>query len=240
MRAIAKAGIGTTRLNAEHAQPPRTADEATHRWQRFRRGKARVLNHLLDEQYQLCCYSEIRPDRLGLGCHIEHLQPKSQYPLRTFDYQNLAASALDSDNDLKAFKAQANETFGGHAKLNDYDSTLFISCHQSDCARFFAYLSDGRVVPASGLASHDTAKASYTIALLNLNSPYLVTQRQSWWDELDQWLAEHDAKGWSLEHLAEVDLVPTGGKLSQFFSLTRQFFGSVAEQVIAKRAPELR
>jgi len=239
MRTIVKKGVGTARLNAENENPPQTADEATHRWQRFRRDKARVLNHLLDEQFQLCYYSEIRPDQLGLGCHIEHVQPKSQYPQRTFDYQNLAASALDSANDLNAFKAQAHEVFAGHAKLGEYDPELFVSCHQSDCTRFFAYLSDGRVVPASSLESHDTEKASYTIMLLNLNSAYLVTQRQSWWDELDHLLEEHETKGWNLEHLMEVDLIPAGGKLSQFFSLTRQFFGRLAEHVVAQHAPQL-
>ncbi|EJT4385593.1 TIGR02646 family protein, partial [Salmonella enterica] len=50
---------------------------------------------LLNEQYHLCCYSEIRADLRGLGYHIEHVENKSQQPGRTFDYQNLAASALD-------------------------------------------------------------------------------------------------------------------------------------------------
>lgn len=238
MRAITKQGTGGFHLNQSHANPPQTRDQATSCWSGFNH-KAAVLSQLLDEQYQLCCYSEIRPDRLGLGCHIEHVQPKSQYPQRTFDYQNLAASALDSADDLSAFKAQAHEVFAGHAKLGQYDSRLFISCHQPDCARFFAYLSDGRVVPADGLVPDDIEKASYTITLLNLNSPYLMTQRQSWWDELDQLFAEHQAKGWSLEHLVAVDLIPAGGKLSQFFSLTRQFFGPAAEKVVAQHAPQL-
>lgn len=238
MRAITKRGTGGFQLNQSHGNPPQTGDQATSRWHGFKH-KTTVLEQLFDEQYRLCCYSEIRPDLLGLGSHIEHVQPKSQYPQRTFDYQNLAASALDSESDLKVFKVQAQEVFAGHAKLDGYDPNLFISCHQSDCARFFAYLSDGRVVPASSLTQNDTAKANYTIALLNLNSPYLLTQRQSWWDELETLFAEHQVKGWSLECLAAVDLVPTNGKLSQFFSLTRKFFGPVAEQVVAQKAPQL-
>lgn len=51
---------------------------------------------LLNEQYHLCCYSEVRADLRGLGYHIEHVENKSQHPERTFDYLNLAASALDS------------------------------------------------------------------------------------------------------------------------------------------------
>jgi len=57
-----------------------------------------VLQALLDEQYQLCCYSELRADQEGLGYHIEHLENKSQAPARTFDYSNLAASALRGDD----------------------------------------------------------------------------------------------------------------------------------------------
>ncbi|ELI0860547.1 TIGR02646 family protein, partial [Salmonella enterica] len=68
---------------------------------------------LLNEQYHLCCYSEIRADLRGLGYHIEHVENKSQQPGRTFDYQNLAASALDSENGLHLFGINA---FGGHAR----------------------------------------------------------------------------------------------------------------------------
>lgn len=240
MRSIRKTGAGGQALATAHAQPPQTDAEATRRWRRFKRGKPRVLSLLLEEQFGLCCYSEIRADQAGLGYHIEHVQNKSLYPLRTFDYQNLAASALGND-DLQVLKMQGHEAFGGHAvgKQTTYDPHLFISCHQPDCQRFFAYLSDGRVVPAGKLSATDFAKADHTIRQLNLNSPYLVTMRQAWWDELDQLLVEHQAKNWSLQHLVSVDLVPSNTKLSQFFSITRQFFGKVAEQVLHQNAPGL-
>lgn len=81
--------------------------------------------------------------------------------------------------------------------------------------------------------------ARYTIDLLNLNSAFLINRRRRWWDELDQLLREHVAKDWSLEYLASIDLVPMGGKLSRFFSLTRQFFGDIAERVLRQQATEL-
>ncbi|MBP8168326.1 MAG: TIGR02646 family protein [Azonexus sp.] len=237
MRSIKKMGAGGRLLAAAHTNPPHTDEEATRRWKRFRRAKPRVLNYLLEEQYGLCCYTEVRADKLELGYHIEHVQNKSLYPQRTFDYQNLAASALSSD-DLHAFKVQGYEAFGGHAagKQTTYDPNLFISCHRPDCHRFFAYLSDGRVVPASSLSDEEHAKADYTIRQLNLNSPYLTTLRQAWWDELDQLFVEHQAKNWSLPHMVALDLLPAGNKLSQFFSITRHFFGGVAEQILQKNA----
>lgn len=236
MRAIRKIGVGPFKLNAAHARPPTTSAEATSRWHSF--SIRATLNLLLEEQYQLCCYSEVRSDLLmpDLGSHIEHCQPKSSYPQRTFDYTNLAASAFNS-NDLNKIKRE--EVFGGHAKGSDYDPAKFISCHQPDCARYFAYLSDGRIVPSLTLNNVDRDKAKYTIDLLNLNSNYLIPLRQKWWDDLDNLREEHITKDWSLEYLVAIDIVPTGNQLSPFFSLTRQFFKEVAEKILKEQAPDL-
>lgn len=240
MRTITKQGNGGYDLSLSHTNPPQTHEQASSRWGSFV-GKANVQQNLLDEQYQLCCYSELRADEEGLGYHIEHVENKSQNPPRTFDYTNLAASALNSTNDLQVFTAQVYEVFGGHAaqKQQAVDMTRFVSCHQPDCRRFFAYISDGRVTPALGLSAGDTDKANYTITLLNLNSPYLITRRRQWWDELDQLFQEHQAKGWSLPDLASTDLLPRNQRLSRFFSMTRQFFGPLAEQTLQQHAPQL-
>lgn len=240
MRAIQKKGDGGYHLNQSHIRPPMTPEQATSRWKSFGY-KVEVQQSLLDEQYQLCCYSELRADEEGLGYHIEHVENKSQNPARTFDYSNLAASALTSKDDLLAFTAQGHEVFGGHAqgKSGAVDMARFVSCHQPDCCRFFAYLSDGRIVPAQGLSAQDLDKADYTITLLNLNSPYLITRRRQWWDELDQVFQQHQSQGSSLSDLACVELLPRGQKLSSFFSLTRQFFGQLAENTLLRHAPEL-
>lgn len=241
MRYIQKTGTGGGYSLAQaHTKPPQTPDGARTRWGHFD-GKQDVRDSLLKEQYQLCCYTEIRADQLGLGYHIEHVENKSQNPQRTFDYSNLAASALDSGNDLGKFKRQRWEVFGGHAagKQSSCDMTRFISCHQTDCARFFAYLSDGRVVPVIHLNAVERDQAEYTINLLNLNSPYLVTKRQEWWAELDQLHLEHEIKNWCLLCLAGVDLIPGNNMLSPFFSITRQFFGSIAEAVLKEHASDL-
>ncbi len=237
MRTIRKLGAGGYQLTRAQANPPLTSAQATSRWHSFGH-KQYVMSALLAEQYQLCCYSELRADQEGLGFHIEHVENKSQNPSRTFDYANLAASALRHD-DLPALNM--GEAFGGHAvgKQQACDMARFVSCHQPDCALYFAYLSDGRVVPSLALGAAEVDRAQYTIDLLNLNSPFLITRRRQWWAELDLLFQEHVNKGWSVSDLANVDLIPTHGALSRFFSLTRQFFGSVADQVIAAHAPEL-
>ena len=239
MKNIAKQGSGGYQLTRANANPPTTAETARGRWGSFSPHKATVMNSLLSEQFKLCCYSELRADRDGIGYHIEHVEPKSANPKRTFDYSNLTASALDSETDLAAFAASGHEVFGGHAKKSKYDKKRFISPLQADCARFFFYLSDGRVVPREGLRASEKDRAEYTIDLLNLNSPYLVERRKQWWDELDELFEEHVQKNWELSHLAATDLVPVRNELSPFFSMTRQFFGAVAEAVLLERAPQL-
>ena len=240
MRGIIKQGMGGYHLSQAHANPPNTHPEATSRWSKFNH-KADVQQCLLDEQYHLCCYSELRADEEALGYHIEHVENKRLNPQRTFDYTNLAASALNSANDLPAFAAQGHEVFGGHVadKQRDVDMTRFVSCHQPDCSRFFAYLSDGRITAALGLSAQDKDRADYTIRLLNLNSPYLITRRRQWWGELDQLFQEHQKKAWSLADLVSIDLVPRNQRISRFFSLTRQFYAQLAEDTLQQHAPGL-
>lgn len=235
MRSIVKIGNGSYQLNRAHANPPTTSEQATSRWSSFKY-KTKLTKYLLTEQYGLCAYSEIRPDKLNLGTHIEHVEPKSANPLRTFDYKNLLLNAL-STNDLK--NINRTEVFGGHAKQSRYDALLFVSCLQADCARYFVYLSNGKVEPANVLNAAEQHQAQYTIDLLNLNSPYLVNQRKNWLDELDELIDEHITGGLSLPHLAMIDLLPTNNKLSPFFTATRQRFGQIAEQLLSNDAPEL-
>ncbi len=230
MRAITKRGGGGHHLNQSHANPPVTSAQATSRWRSFGY-KQDLLENLLAEQYGLCCYSELRADEEGLGYHVEHVENKSQEPPRTFDYANLAASALHAD-DLK--RMNADEAFGGHAKgkIAGCDTTRFVSCHQPDCWRFFAYVSDGRIIPSHDLSAEEADCAQYTIDLLNLNSSYLRVLRRSWWGELEDVFYRNESNGWSIEDLVSIDLALYEGRLRRFFSLTRQFYGDVAEQVL--------
>lgn len=79
MRYIIKQGTGGFHLNQSHQKPPQNSDEATTRWGSFGY-KSEVMKKLLDEQYNLCCYSELRPDEKGLGYHIEHIENKKTKP----------------------------------------------------------------------------------------------------------------------------------------------------------------
>lgn len=244
MKHIAKQGKGSYQLHQAHASAPQTADQARSLWRRFGHKQALLTEHLLHEQYGLCGYSEVDAEDLALGFHIEHVENKSQNPARTFDYQNLIASAFSSEEGLPLAKAQNWELFGGHAPgkqghPNAVDMSRLVSPLLPDCARFFAYLSNGTVEAQLTLSPQDSDRARYTIDILNLNSPLLVSLRQEWWEELEAFYEEHLPRDWSIAHLAAVDLLPRNHRLSPFFTLTRQFFGPVAEQVLRQHAPQL-
>ncbi|MDK3166590.1 retron system putative HNH endonuclease [Aeromonas media] len=238
MKVVTQSTLYVHALSIANQTPPQTKEQATSRWSSFGH-KDELQSRLLKQQYHLCCYSEVRADLLGLDYHIEHVENKSQVPKRTFDESNLAASVLSSDRVTMLEKA---DVFGGHAvgKQAGVDMARFVHCHQADCARYFAYLSDGRVVPSVHLNEPERDRAQYSIDLLNLNSAYLVNLRQHLWNELEQLEEQHLANGWDINQLLRFDLVPNAHQqLSPFFSLTRQFFGQIAEAVLRREAPEI-
>ena len=73
MRHVLPTRAGQVALSQAHQTPPTTADESARRWHGFARHKQTVINSLLEDQYMLCCYSELRADWYGLGYHIEHI-----------------------------------------------------------------------------------------------------------------------------------------------------------------------
>lgn len=231
MKHIAKGVVHHRELERAHQIPPQSHKEATNRWGNLK-AKDTLLTHLKREQLGLCCYSEY--DCNSIGFHIEHVENKKQTPNRTFDFANLAASAFDSPTGLK--KIPSDKVFGGHAlgKSKSVDMARFISPHSADCASYFTYLQDGRIVPNPAKVAIDRARADYTIAMLNLNSSLLVSKRREYWKDLEQWFDEHMESEHSLNDLAEVCLVPTNDCLSSFFSVTKQFFGALATKVLTK------
>ena len=210
--------------------PPNSSAEASARWNSLKDKKG-LLSILLREQYHLCGYSEY--DCSPIGFHIEHVENKSQNPQGTFEFCNLLASAFHSD---ALARIPAKDLFGGHSvgKSTSVDMTRFVSPLDAGCWHYFVYLQSGRVIPNPRIGEQSRDKASYTIDLLNLNSAFLVSKRRAHWTSLAAEFDEHVEQGWSIRYLVEAYLVPTNSRLFPFFSVTRQFFGTVAEQVIAE------
>jgi len=235
MRYILKNGIKHPKLESANALPPETAQHAKARWGRLEK-KQTLLDMLLEEQFRLCCYSELCAESYDFNYHIEHVMNKSQFPRYTFCYKNLAASALSSV-DLALIKANyPQDAFGGHAigKSRRVDAKLFVTPHEQGCERFFYYVSDGRVIASKGLSSDEVARADYTIKTLNLNSQFLVLQRKIWWDELNDALLLCLGDEVALKKLAEMYLRPRENSLSSFYSMTHQTFGRISEIVLCE------
>jgi uncharacterized protein (TIGR02646 family) len=225
-------------LSARFARPqqPQTADEARASWARLE-SHANVLRLLTEDQRGLCCYSEVRPDERGLGAHIEHVQPKSSYPHRTFDYQNLAMSSFHADQLGHTTTISSGDLFRGHFRRDQYDPVLFISPLDEDCSRYFTYLPDGQLVPATTLGAADQTRALYTINVLNLNCGVLQLWRRETLEALEQTLTAYTG---SEEETMHVFLMRTQQQLQEFFSAVRQSGGPLAEEVLQREAPELR
>lgn len=221
--------LGDAHLHREQERPvPASGRDALSRWRRY--DKVETRSSLLDEQWWLCAYTELALEGFQHGSHIEHVEPKSVNPARTFDYHNLVISALDSDS-LTKFAKQ--DRFGGHYKQSDYDPNLFISPLMPDSERYFQYLSSGRVEPAQDLTPEERGRAIYTRDLLNLNAPFLVNSRRKWLmeleDEIDRLLDDESA----LRQLAECELCDTSGRLREFHSAAKARFGRLGGQVMA-------
>jgi len=246
MKYIAKRKGQPDYLYDHHAHPPETASNAKTKWRRFVGGREYQLlfDALLKEQYGLCAYSEIRPDEHGLGFHVEHIKPKSQYPNQTFDHHNLVLSALSSQ-DLNALKIKYDDTeesgskpmgsycFGGHAKLSRFNKLEFLSPLRAKAKRnYFLYLNTGRVVPNPVKTRRYQKRAQYTIDLLNLNHSMLVALRKEWIEEIDALIDEHLENDMCLESLASIDLISANGKLSNFYTATCQRFGTSITDIV--------
>jgi uncharacterized protein (TIGR02646 family) len=239
MRRIHKNRIDVGLQKEQEKGAPLTASEAEKRWRRYRRQgcKAETRSLLLEEQLSLCAYTELALYNFRYGCHIEHIEPKSLNPARTFEYQNVVVSALDSDSLSRFAKA---DRFGGHFKGIDYDPAMFISPLMPDCHRYFEYLSNGRVEPAQDLSVQDQSRANYTINLLNLNAPFLVNLRRRWLIEIEYEIEQLLEDESALRQLAECELCDTGGRLRGFHSAAKARFGKLGDQVMLSACADCR
>jgi uncharacterized protein (TIGR02646 family) len=129
---------------------------------------------LLAEQGYICCYCGAR---ISLAdSHIEHFQPQESYPDKQLDYRNLLVSCLRQPN-------AGDPLHCGVSKGNWYDRTLTVSPTIANCADFFEYQADGKIIP-----SRDHLKktaADTTIERLKLKIANLTKSRAKSLEGLD-------------------------------------------------------
>lgn len=241
MRHINK-GVSDTRLSQRNKRKPHTADEARQAWSRFRFKEATV-KRCLNEQFFLCCYSELCLNNhfpiMGndgivvssdYGYHLEHVEPKSVTPKKTFEHDNLVVFAISSSYLCSLSK---KDVFGGHAKKNRFSNTSFISPLIANSQCYFHYEASGRIVPKELLKDkREKAKARLTIYLLNLNAPALVHWRKVWISALSKIIDGSTIN--EIKQLAELELSPIGKYLRPFHTAQKQLFGKIGDDICSK------
>ena len=130
-----------------------------------------VHKSLMGEQGFICCYCE---SRIAMGdSHIEHFRPKSKFPDRQLDYENLHCSC---QRDL----SRGEPRHCGHRKGSWFDEKLLLSPLEADCENRFRFTANGDVSPRS----NNDAAAKTTIERLGLDLPKLRALRAAAIDAL--------------------------------------------------------
>jgi uncharacterized protein (TIGR02646 family) len=145
--------------------------------------KSELQETLILEQGHICCYCGAKISLID--SHIEHFQPQEKYPEKQLEYGNLLASCLRQP-------AAGAPLHCGVSKDNWYDRQLTISPTIPDCADFFAYQADGKILPTRDPSKISAAKE--TIQRLQLNISKLTAARS------------RSLEGMGLEELSLVDI----------------------------------
>ncbi len=226
-------------LKGRRNNPPDTTLAAKKAWRRS--NKKDIRKACYKQQHGLCAYTELSLEKSELGCHLEHIAPRSFYPERTFLPHNIVLSIMD---DIKSGTLQPHEKFGGHHKSEEYSDDWFISPFNRNCAAFFEYQLNGLVQASAKLEESDRVKAERTISVLNLNAAYLVERRQNSLELIAKQLATLQAQTGSLrcsndfkttkqhkettmKQFAEATLKSRDRKLPEFYSAKKQFFENI-------------
>ena len=123
--------------------------------------KKEVKESLMKEQGYICCYCERR--LTDDDSHIEHFNPQSNKDVDPLDYSNMLCSC---QNQLE----QGEPRHCGILKDNWFDDRCLVSPLEPGCERHFAYLVNGKILPAresDGAAKMTIEKLGLDINKLN-------------------------------------------------------------------------
>jgi uncharacterized protein (TIGR02646 family) len=152
-------------------------------WEKFRKSgviRADLEKQLIEEQGFICCYCQIG---LEGNSHkyehstivFEHIFPKSIYPARIFDYDNLL---LSCDGGKSSGIDIGYETRPKWCDYHKNDSLISITPLDADCERYFQYnIIDLGASKLKIYLSSEDENANKTIAVLNLNVEQLQNRR---------------------------------------------------------------
>ncbi len=127
--------------------------------------KDEIWAHLNQMQQQRCAYCE-RNIKKKSRRHIEHFRRRCRYPKYMFKWSNLFGSC------------NTKTSCGKHKDKpgSKYNPDQLIKPDCEDPEDFLLFLSNGKVVPKSGLLGQDLKKAKNTICIFNLNGALRQTR----------------------------------------------------------------
>lgn len=215
-----------------------------------------VLGALLSAQHHLCAYCEI--DLVApLYAQVEHWRAKD--PAKDdghnwgLDFTNFMAACeggVRKDVDPKGARwlDPIRETqHCGQKKANDVKvEELLDPRHQVPAGPVWTFDGDGRMGVSGALDPALGARADATIQRLNLDSRVLRRQRAALWRDIDAtvtrtWEAlgdDDEAYAAAFDAVAPDFLQIVDGRLHNFWSTARAYFGPVAERWLSDH-PEL-
>jgi uncharacterized protein (TIGR02646 family) len=147
-------------------------------WENFQKPEKVIVHHaLIAEQGHICCYCGQRITKAN--SHIEHFQPRTDFPSLSLSYGNFLASCPGyPENETTKSITKLPQEFCGQKKGAWYDRDLTISPIQPYCSSYFRYTRIGELLlPTQDLIKLDAAKT--TIENLGLNHPKLVRLREA-------------------------------------------------------------
>ena len=127
--------------------------------------KQDLKNHIIDEQYGLCCYCCKRIE--AYNSHIEHFNPQHNDATKLFvlDYSNLLVSC-------NGYKDKRENC--GHKKDSWYSKYYTVSPLDENCESMFTYTVEGHI-----RANHNDTRAQDTIKYIELDIDLLQRARRS-------------------------------------------------------------
>ena len=221
-------------------------------WEGFRshdggRAHRGLIPELTDCQHGLCGYCEI--SLTELDHQVEHVVPRSdpvQGPSLALDYRNLIACCKGGtrrgSEDSRYREPVRRNRSCGEKKGARMIPTFLEPRNLPALPSLLRVFDDGRIEADSaactsmGVSPEDVNR---TIEMVNLNARRLREARERHWRALnDEWGAwtERLADGDHLHEAARRELLPDRGRLPQFFTTARSYFGPVAERVL-REAP---
>ena len=232
-------------------QPAGLADylriEARPSWGGFRshtggRAYRGLIKALTDLQHGLCGYCEIRLTQVDH--QVEHVVPQSDRlwgASRVLDCRNMIAcckgGTVQSGDPSRRLDPVRRNRSCGEAKGDRVDGEFVDPRELPALPSLIRVLDDGRVeadVMACKSERASESNVTRTIEVLNLNAPRLRIQREKRWRALNDAWGELFDDADVMRNAARRELLPTGGRLTEFFTTRRSYFGPVAERVLGE------